>query len=147
MIASAHLAVGAAGGRFLSDTLFKANSIVRVITAFFLGILTHIFLDTFPHGEYLSRWPWPLVIAETLIVFTLVFIQRSDWPVRLTIFASMAGAAFPDLLSRIPNPMAHNIGTAFHGFHDAIHIGFDISTFLQIFLAAIAIIMSRRRLA
>ncbi len=105
MIASTHLAVGAASGIFIQKYISVRHDFkLRFAVASLAGVATHLFLDALPHEEYSDKLPWPLLIAEMIAVSLVIFSPDSKWRVNMVIFFGMSGAAFPDLLTRLKNP-------------------------------------------
>lgn len=146
MIASVHLACGAASGIFVQKNLpvvFKKE--YRCLSAFLAGIFSHIILDAWPHWEYSQTGPRLLVIVfvETLAVFFSVFGISKSRIVNYTLFCGMVGGALPDLSLMIWekvffwNPLLY-FHFMMHVFHGSLPV-FQIGWFFQIILAIIAI--------
>ena len=101
MTVSLHLAAGAATGVAIQKYLPPDVSLPeRAFCAFVAGLLSHIFLDAFPHQEYSSggRVLWAFILGETGLVFALVLLPVDNFVAGAIIFFGMAGGALPDVL-------------------------------------------------
>ena len=147
MIASTHLAVGAASsiiGQKYIQTHWSKKYWLGIAVA--MGLMSHIVLDAFPHWEYQKEWPWLLVIVETLIVFCFILSPKNKPIVNLILFCGMLGGAFPDLLSRIPLNLALSANNFIHLYHESLPI--PVATlYVQIFLALIGILFVKLKLS
>ncbi|OGN02336.1 MAG: hypothetical protein A2651_01060 [Candidatus Yanofskybacteria bacterium RIFCSPHIGHO2_01_FULL_42_12] len=89
LTASLHLAAGAATGVAIQKYLsLDASLPERAFCAFVAGLLSHIFLDAFPHQEYSSggRVLWAFILGETGLVFALVLIPVDNFVAGTIIF-------------------------------------------------------------
>lgn len=140
MIASTHLAVGSAVALFGSGYLpVSVNNKLKLGIVFSAGIASHIVLDAFPHREYIERWPWFLVIAETLAMLVLILSVRQSISRNLSLFIGMAGAAMPDLLHISHGELANSLDV-FHFFHGSLPLAFSVSMFWQSIMTCLAIV-------
>ena len=102
LIASTHLAVGAAAGLAAQGCL-PANSgiLVRVGVAFIAGIASHLLLDAPPHAEYASTGARlaEILFLEIAVVFVSIFWLSGNTARGLILFFGMSGGALPDIIS------------------------------------------------
>ncbi len=136
MIASAHVAVGAAIGNigYLSE-----KHRIRSITGIFLaGIISHGIMDRIPHEDYMFFYnffdgaftsvPLMVIVALELVcngcVLSWIAIKnQSSFCSLIYTFAGIAGAAIPDVRFVVPSALySHNpLIKAFDIFHDYFH--------------------------
>jgi hypothetical protein len=129
VIASAHIvagvAIGAAGATFLR---WKPG---RVVAAFGLGVLAHLFMDAIPHADYngvVGPRLVAIVAVESLAMIGLLILLLRDrvqagwWP---AIVAGVLGSTVPDtkffapLL--IPGPYGQKVSDIGEQLHVSIH--------------------------
>lgn len=107
MIASAHLAMGAALGSLVHKGLKIRNNRAENWLVFTLGFLSHLLLDAIPHKEYgvsvlgMSTY----VFFEILLVFALVF-STEDTRLNSVTLRGILGAAMPDFFSMFAHFLA-----------------------------------------
>lgn len=147
MIATTHLAVGAAtgllgvklAGRFMSSmaSTLKQDSI-RIGIAFFVATVSHFILDTIPHsdGIYNTKYgvAWVLMFELGIIlgiILVLVILHNLN-PV--IIFAALVGAAWPDVTSFLGWTLTLHEST--HSLQRPELVG---SLFGQVFIAIVAL--------
>jgi hypothetical protein len=143
LIASTHLALGAASGllvqKIMPDYLGLPE---RIAAGFSLGLLTHIVADALPHREYMvvENKFWVVVALEILAILFLVYYPLRGWVYGLVMFSALAGAAFPDFLSIFYEYLAgwewiRNWDNYLHKYHGKVSIGFKVSLVQQVLLA------------
>ena len=101
MIATAHLAVGAASAIAVQSVLASnAGTIEKTTIALAAGFVSHLVLDAIPHQEYTVKGfqLWLILLAETAVVFSCLLAPSNQPVINLIIFAGMAGGAFPDFV-------------------------------------------------
>jgi hypothetical protein len=125
MIATAHVTAGMIAGVV---ALRARGDVLRVATAFGLGVLSHVLLDTIPHSDYgqLARWTILIIVSvELLLTFALGWYLLRPLRLRglhLTLPAGVAGGAIPDAKFAgqwLPAPAAswvRDVGDRFHSF-------------------------------
>lgn len=157
MIASTHLAVGAATG-LMSQMFLSANASnpERLFLAFTAGVVSHLVLDALPHREYpISGLKLGLVLlVEISVVFALVLSSWNSLLLNSIIFFGMAGGAIPDVIELVYFYVfnwswLNNLGKIIHFSHhrNQSYSGFVFSFNAQIILAILAAIFVRSRSA
>ena len=145
LIASTHLAVGAASG-LMVQRFFPSDMepvLKRLCFGFVAGYASHLLLDSFPHQEYVFEGLKlaPVLFVEITMTFFLFLFFRKPTMVNLIIFFGMAGGAMPDVVYFANKHLlgwAHlgDLGSVVHLFsHDAVPLGFDVSIYIQLLLA------------
>lgn len=131
MIASAHTAAGVVSGMVAARLV--RHPLARALTAVAFGVLSHVVLDAFPHGDYgeLERGPVLAIVVAELVAtgFTLSWILRDrvtpGWPGYLA--AGFVGAALPDikfLAALLLSPGgAAPVASVGDRFHEPFHAG------------------------
>lgn len=148
MIASAHLAIGAAGGIFVQKYIpLKYDYKVRLLAASSIGVFSHILLDAVPHQEYFNEWPWPLLIIEMISVCLFVIVPRLKGIANLVIFSGMFGGAIPDVLDRVSGATAQLMHHVLHVTHAILPLGFEVPVLIQLTITTMAIIYVRFKTA
>lgn len=150
MIAFSHLAIGAASGHIVNNYYSSHVFLRRVILSFFVGLISHLVLDSFPHVEY-SQGGYSLglvLLLEIIVALTIIFIPPRFTRANVVIFVSMFGAAFPDLCSLIPQYLVRvevisRASLLLHKFHARESANFEIGFLSQIFLGFVAIFYIR----
>ncbi len=153
MIASTHLAVGAAAGltvqRFLSS---DTSSPERLFWALAAGFASHIVLDALPHKEYTIEGLrlWLVLLTEIIFVFILVLSSRNSLLLNSLIFLGMAGGALPDVIGlvyiKVFNwPWLNILSKIIHILHfrSQSYSGFVFNLYIQAILAILAILFVR----
>jgi hypothetical protein len=100
MIASAHVAAGFVAG--MASARITESRAWRVVTAFAVGLMSHVALDSIPHGDYgtlpQSTIAWVVLCEIIGICLIAGFIVRRrlapHWPEYLA--AGLAGAVILD---------------------------------------------------
>jgi len=140
LIASVHLAAGSATALFVTSysPLLVSNK-SKVALALVAGIASHVILDTFPHQEYMERWPWLLVIAETIAILMFVLSAQYSITRNSVLFIGMAGAAIPDLFHISRGHLFRSLDVL-HFFHGSLPSAFWMSMFWQSVITCLAII-------
>jgi hypothetical protein len=157
MIASTHLAVGAAAG-LMAQMFLSANAsnLERLFWAFTAGVVSHVVLDALPHREYpINGLKLGLVLlAEISVVFALVLSSWNTLLLNSLIFFGMAGGAIPDVIELVYFYLfswswLSNLGKVIHYFHhrNQASAGFVFSFNAQVILAILAAIFVRSRSA
>lgn len=155
MIASSHLAVGAAAG-IAAQALLPSNTSgpERLFCAFAAGFVSHLALDAVPHAEYAIKGLklWLALFIETGLVFALVLSSKNSLLSNSIIFFGMSGGAAPDLMMmssdlifrwqwfREWNDIIHH----FH-FRGQTSPSFTFGYFIQAVVAMFAILFVRSR--
>ncbi|HSA56616.1 MAG TPA: hypothetical protein VLE53_12985 [Gemmatimonadaceae bacterium] len=159
VIASAHLAAGAVAA--VAAVSLGGSTTRRVLTAFVLGVLSHVALDAMPHSDYEPLSPdrlvAPVLIEVAVISLVLAWLLRrrlrAHWAEYL---AGLAGAAIPDVkfLARLPMPdrtaeFLFNLGSRFHDFFHApsppLDVGWTTQLLSAVVLLAILALLARSR--
>lgn len=158
MIATTHLAVGAAAGlwsgRFVGGLIGSESALVQTVvsvgTAFLIGTASHLVLDAIPHSDafYHSKYgELPILATELVIIFNVIFWLCCARDLGfLVVFFGMAGGAWLDCLAMLQDlPLFNNHLTAlinqFHGYcHSAIQAEPILSLAIQILIAVFALI-------
>ena len=148
MIASTHLAVGAAVGLTVQKCLSESSSPEKLFWAFVVGVASHVVLDALPHKEYTvdGLRLWLVLLVETGVVFALVLSLQNSLLLNLLIFFGMAGGAIPDLIELsyryfVKWPLLVNLGSKIHIFHGTIPTGLEVNFYFQLLIAFAAIIL------
>ena len=152
MTASLHLAAGAATGVAIQKYLSPDASLPeRALCAFIAGLLSHIFLDVFPHQEYslegLSLWA--VILAETGLISALVLPSAGGLACCIIIFFAMVGSTLPDLLDLsgvyfIKLKWLAGLSDIMHlNVHGIIPLGFKINFWWQSLAAVLLILYVR----
>lgn len=136
MIASTHLAVGAACGVAIHNRTKKISKLWAKFTVLcfigLAGIVSHLILDTIHHEEYL---PYLLEVSSRLVIFVgfevalmflLVFSRYNPRGLNWAMFFGMSGAAFPDLIKYIPIRLFSETSDILHLFHAPPNLPFQI---------------------
>lgn len=108
MIASTHLAAGAAAGVLSYRFVFKSDSVYGIIGALIAGIVSHFLLDMIPHADEELYRPnglsnfLPLILsAELTFSFLAIYWCGVSWPnlnyQNRYLVAGMIGGALPDV--------------------------------------------------
>ena len=129
MIASAHIAAGAAVG--LIAGRLTMHPVARAAIAFGSGILSHIILDAIPHADYRgidSSIVAVFALTETLVMFAILTLMLRgkllpgwQWSLLPAIAGAMApDARFPAELLLSPE-MTHTAQSLGHAFHSSFH--------------------------
>lgn len=150
MIASLHLACGAAGGVFVQKYLpSKFDYLSRYLSAFVVGFISHIILDAWPHWEYTQGGSklLSILLIESVFVFVGIFSSKRSLMMNLILFTGMVGGAVPDLVLMIwgkllfwqPLLYFHFVT---HIFHSSLPV-FGVGWLFQVILAILAIIYVR----
>ena len=128
MIASAHIAAGALVA--MASARVTKNSVLRIILAFAIGVLSHVLLDAIPHSDYRPFVPrtvrW-IALGEVFVTTTIAWLimrRRLSKPWMGYVLAGILGAVLPDAKffgrffgSALPRWM-ESVGNQFHvGFH------------------------------
>lgn len=129
MISTTHITTGAAVGLAVGSLI--PNSLLAIIVAFLVGVLSHHVLDQIPHTDAGSfRKPndkamlrsgertFALLdnVLGTVIVLYLFFTHQPSWPM---LFGA-AGGNFPDIFHH-PNWWASTTRSLFNGTYFRIH--------------------------
>ena len=159
MIASTHLAVGAATGlvaqRFFPSNSNKEPVLKRLFFGFVAGYASHLVLDAFPHQEYGINGTalGVILFVEIVAVFAMFFSGRQSSLANAIIFSGMVGGAMPDFLGMVygdflswsqPDDFESMVHLFLHG---KIPIGFKVSVYVQIFTALASFVWVRYKLA
>ena len=152
MIATAHLAVGAASAIAVQSVLASnAGTIEKTTIAFAAGFLSHLILDAIPHQEYTLRGYqlWIILSVEVLTVF-LILLSPSNLPVvNLMILAGMAGGALPDFMDLVHDyflqwPLLADLSRIVHLSHfKSAPLRMELSYYAQILIAVFAAIFTK----
>lgn len=154
MTASLHLAAGAIAGIAIQKQLSSNTGLSeRIFWAFVAGILSHILLDTIPHQEYSLKGfsLWAVILAETGLMFVLIFPSARSPAVGIIMFSAMIGGALPDLLKLlyvyfIKWEWLVGLSTAMHlKIHGVIPLGFKISFWWQSLVTAVLVLFVRSK--
>ena len=152
MIATTHLAVGAASGLAVQNLLYPdASAGEKVLISFVAGFLSHLVLDAVPHREYTADGLllWTILAVEIAAVFLCVLSPHNNRLVNLIIFAGMAGGALPDFLGLsyryfLQWPLLAESGKTMHFFHFCrAPAGLELNYHIQVLIALIAVIFVR----
>lgn len=149
MIASTHLAVGAAVGLAVQYCLpSHLGDAKKLVFACAAGIASHILLDSFPHEEYRVRGfdLGLLLFFETAFIITILFSPEDALIVSGIIFFGMVGGALPDLFNFARDFTGWQWLARFCGIihysHGSIPVG-QISITAQILITTASVIFSR----
>ncbi len=154
MIASAHLACGAASGIFVQKYLPpRFYWISRCLAAFVAGLASHVILDAWPHWEYMQYGSrlWAILLVETFVVLFCLLNRHRSRIMNIVIFCGMVGGAVPDLALLVWEklflwePLLY-FYFAMHIFHGSLPF-FKIGLVLQIFLSVLAVIYVKSKSA
>ena len=149
MIATTHLAVGAASGLAAQSLLSsEADMTEKAIIAFTVGFISHLVLDAIPHREYaVSGFTlWAILSVEIAAVFLLILSPSNQLITSLIIFAGMAGGALPDFAGLAYQyflrwPLFAAFGQTVHFFHfRRASPSLELGYLTQVIIAAVAII-------
>lgn len=147
MIATTHLAVGAAIGlwssRMAAGYVSSEPELVQVVvkagTAFFAATISHIVLDSIPHNDGIYKTTYgaaPVLGPELVIIFSAILwitiLKDLD---SVVIFAGLIGAAWLDVLSMLGFSLS--IHDSFHSLRNPGLIG---SLAVQLFIIVAALI-------
>ena len=147
MIATTHLAVGAAvglwGARLAGAfTIYNppfVRPIVQTGVAFLAGALSHFMLDAIPHNDGIYKTALgttSVLIPELAVVFSIILglvLSKELDPVM--VFAGMAGAAWFDLFDMLG--IAVPIHEVLHSAHKPGLVG---SMIVQLIIAIVALL-------
>ena len=158
MIATTHLAVGAAvglwGARAVGELIdLESTSVqtaVQLCSAFIFGTLSHLVLDAIPHNESIyasGLGKWPALLTELIIIFNVIFwfcyVRELNV---LLVFFGMAGGAWldcVDLLLDLGFPKNFLFSTIMD-FHNYFHSQYTLEPFpslsIQVLVAIVALI-------
>jgi hypothetical protein len=127
MIAAAHVMAGIVSG---VAALSARAGALRVLTAFGLGMLSHVVLDAMPHSDYRSLGPRAVLIivffeitATMTIAWFVLRSQRYHAP-RVPLLVGLAGATLPDVKFMqpwLPGPVGSWVNRVGEGFHGPFH--------------------------
>lgn len=154
MIASTHLAVGAATGLVVQKCLSsEASELEKLFWAFTAGFVSHLILDVLPHQEYYFRGAklGLILFVETMAMFVLLLSSPSNSLLtNIIIFFGMAGGALPDVIGLVHVyvfnwPWLGNLGSKVHFYHGAIPTGFMISFYFQSLITFFAVVLVKLR--
>ena len=147
MIASAHLAYGAACGIIVQKYLpvgFGKES--RCAVALVAGLVSHMILDAWPHWEYPQHGfeLLAILLVETSLVSIGIFSAKRSQTMNIVIFCGMVGGAVPDpslviwekLFFWEPLLYFHFVT---HIFHSSLPF-FEISWLFQMVLTVLAMV-------
>ena len=143
MIASTHLALGAASGLAIQRTLPDYFGLPeRLLAGFALGLITHITADALPHREYMvvGHKLTAVVVFEIVAILFLIYYPIPDKTFGLVMFSALVGAAFPDFLTisyehLVAWEWVRNWDNYLHTYHGKIPLGFKINLIDQVLLA------------
>lgn len=157
MIATAHLAVGAAAGLWgakLAGGLVDSESewvrtAVQAGSALLAGTASHFVLDAIPHNEFIYETVYkaPVLKTELLVSFFVIswlVYSRNLNP--LVIFMGIVGGAWPDAIRMINIPLISDSALLYRieNFHSYVHSAFTPEPFpslpIQILVAVVALI-------
>lgn len=153
MVASTHLAGGAAAGVLAQGLLSPdSNSIEKIAVSFGAGFLSHLLLDAFPHQEY-GVGGIKLVAAlfvEITTVLVLLLSPRNSSLANAVVFFGMAGGAIPDMIGLAYENVVSwtwlgNLGSKIHFYHGAVPLGFEFNFYFQSLATLIFIILVKLR--
>jgi hypothetical protein len=129
MIASAHVLGGFVSGLAAASAI--TNRAGRIVSAFALGVLSHVVLDAIPHADYafLSRSTVRVVVVCEIVLATSLswLIVRSRRPPgwRASLPMGLAGAMIPDVKFiapvLLPAPAALWVQQTANRFHGLFH--------------------------
>ena len=133
---------------------------LRVLTAFGLGILSHVVLDALPHSDYGSlghRAILAIVLFEITATMTIAwFVLRSQRyrGARLPLLVGLIGATLPDvkfMQTWLPGQAGlwvDRVGEGFHGpFHtssDSVALGLFVEVVATLSLLVVLWLLARR---
>ncbi|KKS13752.1 MAG: hypothetical protein UU70_C0009G0002 [Candidatus Yanofskybacteria bacterium GW2011_GWA1_41_6] len=153
MIASTHLAVGAAAGLAIQRCLsLDTSDPEKLFWSFAAGFASHLVLDALPHKEYSINGVrlWPVLLLEIGIVFALVLSSKNSLPLNLLLFLGMAGGALPDVIELVYDymfkwPWLNNLGRVIHLSHygSQNYAGYVFNFYFQIILALLSVVFVR----
>lgn len=154
MIATTHLAVGAASGLAVQGLISPdASGTAKVLVAFAAGLVSHLVLDAIPHREYNVNGLtlWTVLSLEVATVFLFVLSLHNKLLLNLVIFAGMTGGALPDFVELayqyfLQWPVLANLGQIIHFFHFCqTPSGFTLNYYWQVLIAVIAVIFVKNK--
>lgn len=152
MTASLHLAAGAAAGVAVQKYLFSDVGLAgKIFWAFVAGVASHVLFDMFPHQDYeLNVFVlWTVVLAEAVLVLTLVLPLARSFTSGLILFSGVVGGALPDFLGVVhDNFFKHlwlaNLGSFIHLYgHGIVPLPFKINFWWQSLVAVMLILFVR----
>jgi len=155
LIASTHLAVGAAAGLTVQRCLSSdASNPEKLFWAFVAGFVSHIFLDALPHQEYsLERTELGcLLFLEITAVLALLLSPYSSLLANAVVLFGIAGGAIPDVpglaYKYVVNwPWLGNLGSKIHFCHGVAPMGFEVNFYLQSLITLAAVILVKLKSA
>lgn len=147
MIATTHLAVGAAvglwGSRLAVLTIEPESdpveAAVQIGTAFILATCSHLVLDAMPHNDEIYRTAYgtaPILAIELAIIFSIIFfvIQLRNLSA-LIIFSGLVGAAWLDVFSMF------GWTTSIHEYFHSLHrLSMFWSLITQVLIAIVSLV-------